>query len=72
MSQDKQPLCGLAGYGRPGSLHLGKKQMYPLNRRLGEPHGRSGRFGEKKNLVLVPGIKTRIIQIIAESLYRLE
>jgi hypothetical protein len=39
--------------------------MYPLNRRLGGPQGQSGRFEEKKNLVLVPAIKPRIIQTIA-------
>ena len=56
----------------PGSLHPGKKPMYRLNRRLGGPRGRSGRFEEKKNLVLVPPIKPRIIQTIVWSLYRLE
>jgi hypothetical protein len=43
----------------------GENPMYPFNRRLGGPQGQSGRFEEKKNLVLVPAIKPRIIQAIA-------
>jgi hypothetical protein len=29
------------------ALHLGKEDLYPLNRTLGGTHSRSGRFGEK-------------------------
>jgi len=30
-------------------LPPGKKPQHALNRRLGRPHGRSGRFGEQTN-----------------------
>jgi len=43
------------------------KTRYPLNRRLGEPQGRSGRA---ENLVLT-GIRSRTVQTVAQSLYRL-
>ena len=38
------------------------------NRRLGEPRGRSGRFGEEKNLLLPPGIEPRFLDFSAHSL----
>jgi len=35
----------------------GKKPRYSLDRRLGEPQSRSGRGGEEKEFLTVPGIK---------------
>jgi hypothetical protein len=35
---------------RPGRFTPGESPRYPLNRRLGEPQNRSGRFGEEKIL----------------------
>jgi len=32
------------------ALLLGKKTLFQLNRRVGEPHSQSGYFGVKKNL----------------------
>jgi hypothetical protein len=43
---------------RPGRLYLRKKTRYPLYRRLGGPHGRSGR---EENLVPT-GIRSRNVQ----------
>jgi hypothetical protein len=34
----------------PGRFHPGKSPWYPLDRRLGGPHSRSGRYGEDKSL----------------------
>ena len=48
------------------TLPPGKKR-YPFYRRLGGPQGRSGRAE-----ILVPtGIRSRIVQPVAQSLYRL-
>jgi hypothetical protein len=38
----------------PAALTPGKSPRYPLDRRLGGPRSRSGRYGEEKNLAL-PG-----------------
>ena len=35
---------------------------YPLNKRLGEPWSWSGHFGGKKNLLVLPGYETLIMQ----------
>jgi hypothetical protein len=36
---------------RPGRFTRGwKGPRYPLDRRLGEPHNRSGRYGEQRNV----------------------
>ena len=52
---------------RPGrTLPLGKTR-YPLYRRLGGPHGRSG---QAENLVPT-GIRSRTVQSVAQSLYQL-
>jgi len=52
---------------RPGrTLHPGKTR-YPIYRRLGGPQGRSGRA---ENLVHT-GIRSRTVQSVAQSLYRL-
>jgi len=48
-----------------------QEAAYQLNRRLVGPHSRSERFGEEKNLLLLPGLERRIIQPAAWSLYRL-
>jgi hypothetical protein len=38
---------------------------YPVNKRLGGPQKGSGRSGEAKNLVTMPGLEARTIQPIA-------
>jgi hypothetical protein len=43
----------------------GKEPRYSLNRSLGGPHSRSGRFGEKKNLSPLQGFEPRIVQPVA-------
>ena len=52
---------------RPGRTLPPGKTRYPLYRRLGGPQGRSGRA---ENLVPT-GIRSRTVQPIAQSLYRL-
>ena len=52
---------------RPGPTLLPGKARYPLYRRLGGPQGRSGRV---ENLVPI-GIRSRNVQPVAQSLYRL-
>jgi len=49
---------------------LASFSWYSTESRLGEPHKSSGHFGEKKNVLPLPRIKTRciVIQPIAESL----
>ena len=42
---------------RPGRFVPGKEHRYPLNRRLGEPQSRTGRFGKLKNLFHLPGFE---------------
>jgi len=41
------------------ALPLGKKHLYALDGRLGEPQGGSGRGGEEKNSLPLPGIESR-------------
>jgi len=53
-----------AGPGR--TLPLGKSR-YPLYRRLGGKQGRSGRVEN----IAPPGFNSRIVQPLAQSLYRL-
>ena len=60
-----------------GSLHASaavppeKEPRYPLNRRLGGPHSRTG-FGEKdKNVLSLPSIEPRTVPPIIWSLYQL-
>jgi len=36
-----------------------KEPRHPLNRRLGGPQGRSGRFGEEYDLLLLPELEPR-------------
>jgi hypothetical protein len=51
----------------PAALYPPGKTRYPLYRKLGGPHGRSGRVEN-----LVPnGIRSRTIQPVVQSLYRL-
>jgi len=52
---------------RPGRTLPPEKTRYPSYRRLGGPQGRSGRA---ENLVST-GIRSRIVQPVAQSLYRL-
>jgi hypothetical protein len=52
---------------RPGRFTPGEEPQYPLDRRLGGPQSRSGRCGEEKNLLPLPGIETRLSSL---SLYR--
>jgi hypothetical protein len=48
---------------RPGRFALGKEPPpYPLNKRLGGTHSRSGRFAEEKNLLPLQGIETPAVQ----------
>jgi hypothetical protein len=50
-----------------GPLYPQEKSLcYPLDRRLGGPHGRSGRRGEKKNFRLLKGIEPPIILPVAQ------
>jgi hypothetical protein len=46
--------------------------QYILDRRLGGPESRSGRYGEEKNLLFVPGIEIQFLghQACSSSLYR--
>jgi hypothetical protein len=58
----------------PRPLYLpGKNPLYPLDRRLGGPHSRSGRGGEEKNSQPPPGIEPENPNRPARSpaLYRL-
>ena len=52
---------------RPGRTFPPRKNRYPFYRRLGGPQGRSGR---EENLVAT-GIRSRTVQPVAQSLYRL-
>ena len=52
---------------RPGRTLSPGKTRYPFYRRLGGPQGRSGRT---ENLVPT-GIRSRTVQLVAQSLYRL-
>jgi hypothetical protein len=45
--------------------------QYPLNRRLGDHHCRSTRFGEAIKFFALPGFDPRNVQPVAQSLYRL-
>ena len=47
---------------RPGRFTPGQKPRYPPNRKLGGPQGRSGRFKEEKNLLLLPAFVPRTFQ----------
>ena len=47
---------------RPDRFTSGSEQHCPLNRKLGGPHRRSGRFGLKKNFMRITGFKIRTIQ----------
>jgi hypothetical protein len=44
----------------PAALALVKEPRYPLDRSLGGPQSRSGRFVKKKNLLPLPGFEPRI------------
>jgi hypothetical protein len=45
---------------RPGRFKpWGKKLQYPLDTRLGESQNLSGRYGEEKNFLPLPGIEPR-------------
>jgi hypothetical protein len=50
------------------TLPHGKNPQYPLNRRLDGPQKCSGQFGEKRNLLLLPGITPRSLENPAHSL----
>ena len=53
--------------GRPGRILPRGKNRYPFYKRLGGPQGRSGQV---ENLVPA-GIRSRNVQPVAQSLYRL-
>jgi hypothetical protein len=50
---------------------LRKESRNTLNRRLGGTHSRSGRFGEEKNLLPLPGFELRTVQTVTQSLHPL-
>jgi len=50
------------------ALPLGKQAPYPLDRRMGEPQGRSGHYGEEKKPCPARN-QTPVIQPAAKSLY---
>jgi hypothetical protein len=55
----------------PWPLDPQKKEIrFPVNRRLGVPQSQSGRFGEEKKILSVPGSKPRIIQFETQNRYR--
>jgi hypothetical protein len=60
---DGLELCAL----RSGRFTPGESAS-STNRRLDEPRGRSGRFGEEKSLLLPPGIEPRFLDFSARSL----
>jgi hypothetical protein len=43
----------------------GKEHRYPLNRRLGRPHGLSGHFWEEENLLPLPAFEPQTVQPLA-------
>jgi hypothetical protein len=45
----------------PAGLPPGKRPRYALVKRLDGPQRRSGRCGEEKNLLLLPGIEPQFI-----------
>ena len=64
---DRGTRRGERSAARPGRTLPPGKTRYPLYRRLGGPQGRSGRA---ENLVPT-GIRSRTVQSVAQSLYRL-
>ena len=42
-----------------------RARRYQFNKRLGGPQAPFGRFRDEKNLLLVPGIESRIVQPVA-------
>jgi len=48
----------ISGHGRSNP---GRKPWCPLNRKLGEPKGRGGRFGEEINFFFLPEIERRLV-----------
>jgi hypothetical protein len=57
----------------PAALLRGEQPRYPLDRRLGGPHSRSGRCEDEKNLLPLPesNLDSSVVQSVAWSLYRL-
>jgi hypothetical protein len=57
----------------PAALLQAKTSRYPLDRKLDGPQRRSGRCGEEKNLLHLPGIEPRCLSRQARSplLYRM-
>jgi hypothetical protein len=53
----------------PQQLDPGEKPQYSLSRWLGGIHTQSGRFGEDKNLLPLPGFEPWIVQSIATQLH---
>jgi hypothetical protein len=50
----------------PAALLTGKEPLVSLDRRLGGPQRRSERGGEEKNSHFLPGLKSPIIQPVAQ------
>jgi hypothetical protein len=45
----------------PAALPRGKSPRHPLGVGLGEPQSRSGRCGEERNVLPLPGIEHRLL-----------
>ena len=54
----------------PTDLPPGKNPRYPFCRKLGEPKSRFGRFGEEANILPLPGIWPRIVQLTQVTFWR--
>jgi hypothetical protein len=46
----------------PSALPTGKQSLYLSDGRLSGPQNRSGRYGEEKNPLLLPGIEPRLLR----------
>lgn len=51
--------------GEFGQQYWRENLRYPLSRRLGGSQSQSGRFGEGKSLLLLPGFEPQISQPVA-------
>jgi hypothetical protein len=56
---------------RAGSSTPWKEILCPLNRELSRPQSWSGRLGEQKNLLSLPGFQRGIVQSVTKSLRQL-
>jgi len=63
------PLDGEWWASQTGRFSPGKERPYPLNRRIGEPQRRPGRFAEEKNLLLMLEFESWILQSVGQTVY---